>query len=90
MNKSLSQDRFFSFWPFSGIFRHVANGRQGSPSVAKGLQGSRRTPGLVEMSLNQIDHIQVIFQHDIQNRAISPLKFPLKTKSALPIGVIGQ
>ena len=52
------------------IFKHVAKGRQ-SP---------RGTPGKVEMSYNQIDHIQVIFLHDIQNRAISPLKFPLKTK----------
>ena len=40
------------------------------------------TPGLVEMSYNQIDHIYVIFRHDIQNWAISPLKFPLKTKMA--------
>ena len=40
----------WSFWPFSGIFRHVANGCQWVPRVAKGLQGSRGTPGLVEMS----------------------------------------
>ena len=32
------------------IFKHVANGRQGSPRVAKSRQGSRGTPGLVEMS----------------------------------------
>ena len=47
------------------------------------------TPGMGEMSYNQIDHISVIFQHDIQNRAISPLKFPLKTKSDRPISVMG-
>ena len=29
------------------IFRH---GRQGSPSVAKGFQGPRGTPGVIEMS----------------------------------------
>ena len=61
------------------IFKHVAKGRQ-SP---------RGTPGKVEMSYNQIDHIQVIFLHDIQNRAISPLKFPLKTKSDRSISVMG-
>ena len=55
----------------------VANG-QWSPMVAKGFQGPRGTPGMGEMSYNQIDHIQVIFLHDIQNWAISPLKFPLK------------
>ena len=32
--------------------------------------------------------IKVIFRHDIQNRAIFPLKFPLKTKSDLPIAVM--
>ena len=35
------------------IFKHVANGRQGSPRVAKGLQGSPRfngDPGLAEIS----------------------------------------
>ena len=36
------------------IFRH---GRQGSPMVAKGFQGPRGTPGMGEMSYNQIDHI---------------------------------
>ena len=36
------------------IFRH---GRQGSPRVAKGFQGPRGTPGMGEMSYNQIDHI---------------------------------
>ena len=39
----------------------------------------RGTPGMGEMSYNQIDHIYVIFLHDIPNRAISPLKFPIKT-----------
>ena len=33
-----------------------------------------------EMSYNQIDHILVIIRRDIQNRAIFPLKFPLKRK----------
>ena len=41
-------------WPFSGM---VAKGRQGSPMVAKGFQGPRGTPGMGEMSYNQIDHI---------------------------------
>ena len=36
------------------IFRH---GRQGSPRVAKGFQGPRGTPGMGEMSYNQINHI---------------------------------
>ena len=39
------------------IFKHVAKGRQGSPRVAKGCQGPRGTPGMGEMSYNQIDHI---------------------------------
>ena len=52
------------------IFKHVAKGRQ----------GPKGTPGMGDMSYNKIDHIQVIFLHDIQNRAIYPLKFPLKTK----------
>ena len=42
-----------------------------------------------EMSYNQIDHIQVIFCHDIQNWSIFPLKFPLKTKSACKSGNMG-
>ena len=58
------------------IFKHVAKGRQWSPRVAKGFQGPRGTQGMGEMSYNQIGHIQVIFLHDIQNRAISPLKSP--------------
>ena len=29
------------------------------------------------MSLNQIDHIQTIFRHGIQNRIILPLEFRL-------------
>ena len=33
--------------------------------------------------------ILAIFRHNIQNRAISPLKFPLKTKSDLPISLMG-
>ena len=33
-----------------------------------------------EMIYNQIDHIEVIFRHDIQNWFIFPLKFSLKTK----------
>ena len=53
--------------------------RQGSPRVSK-VQGpwtlARGTPGMGEMSYNQIDHIKVIFLHYIQNRAISQLKFP--------------
>ena len=47
-------------WPISPkivIFKHVAKGRQGSPMVAKGFQGPRGTPGMGEMSYNQIDHI---------------------------------
>ncbi len=39
------------------IFKHVAKGRQGSPRAAKGFQGPRGTPGMGEMSFNQIDHI---------------------------------
>ena len=39
------------------IFKHFAKGRQGSPRVAKGRQGPRGTPGMGEMSYNQIDHI---------------------------------
>ena len=39
------------------IFRHVAKGRQRSPRVAKGFQGPGGTPGMGEMSYNQIDHI---------------------------------
>ena len=57
-------------WGKLVIFKHVAKGRQ----------GPKGTPGMGDMSYNKIDHIQVIFLHDIQNRAISPLKFPLKTK----------
>ena len=68
------------------IFRH---GRQGSPMVAKGFQGPRGTPGMGEMSYNQIDHIQVIFRKDIQNRAIFLLKFLLKTKRAYRYEVMG-
>ena len=41
-------------WPFSGM---VAKGRQGSPMVAKGFQGPRGTPGMGEMSYNQIYYI---------------------------------
>ena len=41
-------------WPFSGM---VAKGRQWSTRVAKGFQGPRGTPGMGEMSYNQIDHI---------------------------------
>ena len=41
-------------WQFSGM---VAKGRKGSPMVAKGFQGPRGTPGMGEMSYNQIDHI---------------------------------
>ena len=47
-------------WPISPkmvIFKHVAKGRQGSPRAAKGFQGPRGTPGMGEMSFNQIDHI---------------------------------
>ena len=54
--------------------------------VAKGFQGPRGTQGMGEMSYNQIDHIQVIFLHDIQNRAISPLKspeIPIKNENGL-------
>ena len=54
---SLDQNKhksFWPFWPFSGM---VAKGRQGSPKVAKGFQGPRGTPGMGEMSYNQIDHI---------------------------------
>ena len=39
------------------IFKHVAKGRQGSQMVAKGFQGPRGTPGMGEMSYNQINHI---------------------------------
>ena len=60
-----------------------------SPRVAKGRQGPKGTPGMGDMSYNQIDHIQVIFLHDIQNRAISPLKFPLKTKMAGILSIMG-
>ena len=31
-----------------------------SPRVAKGLQGSRGTPGMVEMSQNQIDYAYIL------------------------------
>ena len=44
-------------------------------------QGPRGTPGMGEMSYNQIDHIQ--------NQAISPLKFPLKTKMACNRSFLG-
>ena len=50
---------------------HFQACRQGSLRVTKGFQGPRGTPGMGEMSYNQI-----IFLHDIQIRAISPLKFP--------------
>ena len=62
--------------PKNGQNDHFQACRQGSPMVAKGFQGPRGTPGMGEMSYNQIDHILVIFLHDIQNRAISPLKSP--------------
>ena len=39
------------------IFKLVAKGCQGSLRVAKGFQGPRGTPGMGEMSYNQIDHI---------------------------------
>ena len=45
------------FWGKLVIFKHVAKGRQGSPRAAKGFQGPRGTPGMGEMSFNQIDHI---------------------------------
>ena len=47
-------DQFPPKWSFSS---RVAKGRQGSPMVAKGFQGPRGTPGMGEMSYNQIDHI---------------------------------
>ena len=50
-------------FPFLGklvIFKHVAKGRQWSSRVSK-VQGpwtlARGTPGMGEMSYNQIDHI---------------------------------
>ena len=61
----------------------------GSPMVANGFQGPRGTPGMGEMSYNQIDHILVIFLHDIQNRAISPLKSLCKTKMACNLSFLG-
>ena len=61
----LENDHFQAWSP------RVAKGRQRSPRVSK-VQGGPQ--GWV--SYNQIDHILVMFLHDIQNRAISPLKFP--------------
>ena len=40
-----------------GEIGHFQACRQGSPMVAKGFQGPRGTPGMGEMSYNQIDHI---------------------------------
>ena len=43
--------------PENGQSDHFQACRQGSPRVAKGFQGPRGTPGMGEMSYNQIDHI---------------------------------
>ena len=40
-----------------GEIGHFQACRQGSPRAAKGFQGPRGTPGMGEMSYNQIDHI---------------------------------
>ena len=53
------------------IFRHVENDQKWRLEVSSMHQ---TRDGMGEMGYNQIDHIQVIFLHDIQNRAISPLK----------------
>ena len=36
-----------------------------------------------EMSYNQIDHIKVIFRHDIQNWAIFSIEISIKNKKCL-------
>ena len=43
--------------PVYGHFGHFAHFQAWSPRVAKGFQGPRGTPGMGEMSYNQIDHI---------------------------------
>ena len=53
----LENDQFPPKLSFSSMSPRVANGRQGSPRVSKGFQGPRGTPGMGEMSYNQIDHI---------------------------------
>ena len=44
--------------------------------VAKGRQGSSGTPGLVEMSYNQIDHIYSKSGH-------FPIEIPIKNENGL-------
>ena len=43
--------------PENGHFGHFDHFEAWSPRVAKGFQGPRGTPGMGEMSYNQIDHI---------------------------------
>ena len=78
----------WSFWPFSGIFRHVAI----SPMVAKGRQGFPRSKGDPRDGWDELEPNRSYLSHFptwYSKSGHFPIEIPLKTKSALPIGVIG-
>ena len=56
------------------IFKHVAKGRQGPPRAAKGFQGPRGTPGMGEMSFNQIDHFPTWYSKSGRFPIENPIK----------------